>query len=120
MPSRIFGCALTIALLVVCALEGGGDGKKKKRTGSVVGEVKSQKKTPNGKNFLLEVLAAGEEKARPYRVMYDPKIKAPIAKVFEVVRTAKVGDRVSLEWIDTGEGLAITAFEVLGKKKDKK
>jgi hypothetical protein len=56
---------------------------------------------------------------RSYRVQYDPKAKGPIPSVLEAVRAAKVGDRVQLEWIDTGEGLAITAFEVL-KKADNK
>jgi hypothetical protein len=91
----------------------------KKRTGSTTGEVKSQRPTPNGKNVFIEVLAPGEEKARSYRVAYDPKAKGPIAKVLESVKAAKVGDRVQLEWIDSGEGLAITAFEVL-KKSEKK
>jgi hypothetical protein len=98
---------------------------QKKRTGKLTGEIQSSKKTPNGKNIILEVLAPGEEKARSYRVMYDPKVKGPMPKVLEVVSSAKVGDRVQLEWIDTGEGLAITAFEILKKaggeeKKEKK
>ena len=91
---------------------------KKKRTGTVTGELKSRKDTPNGKNSLIEVLAAGEEKARQYRVMFDQKTKGPIPEVLEKVRAATVGDRVTMDWIDTGEGLAITSFQVL-KKSDK-
>ncbi|MBM3994107.1 MAG: hypothetical protein FJ303_08125 [Planctomycetes bacterium] len=97
---------------------------KKKRTGTLVGEIKSSKVSPNGKNQIIEVLASGEEKARTYRVQYDPSVKGPIPKVLEAVKAAKVGDRARLEWIDTGEGLAITAFQLLkkmedGEKKDK-
>lgn len=89
--------------------------QKKKRTGMITGVLKSQKKTPNGKNTIVEVLAPGEEKARSYRVQYDPKVKGPIESVLKAVRAAKVGDRVQLEWVDTGEGLAITTFAVLKK-----
>jgi hypothetical protein len=111
------GATLVLALLLACGLADGQE--KKKRTGSLTGELKSQKATPNGKNVIIEVLAAGEEKARPYRVNYDPQVKGPIPKVLEAVRAAKVGERVQLEWIDTGEGLAITSFSVL-KKSDQK
>lgn len=88
---------------------------QEKRTGSVVGEIKSRKDTPNGKNVMIEVLAAGEEKARSYRVQYDPSAKGPIPEVLKVVRGAGVGDRVEFDWIDTGEGLAIKKFAVLKK-----
>ena len=121
MVTRWIGLGFLFVLAVACA-SGTAQEKKagdKKRTGTVTGEVKSQKPTPNGKNTFLEVLAPGEEKARTYRVMYDPKVKGPIAKVLEAVRASKVGDRVTLEWVDTGEGLAITSFEVL-KKSEKK
>jgi hypothetical protein len=89
----------------------------KKRSGNLTGEIKSSKKTPNGKNIILEVLAPGEEKARSYRVHYDAKVKGPIPSVLEAVTAAKVGDRVQLEWVDTGEGLAIKSFQVLKKAK---
>ena len=103
-------------ILVLFAGAGLVDGQdKKKRTGMLTGELKSQKPTPNGKNTMIEVLAPGEEKARSYRVQYDPKVKGPMPEVLKKVRAAKVGDRVQLEWIDTGEGLAITAFQVLKK-----
>jgi hypothetical protein len=111
------GCSLVFALAVVVTVGGAQD--QKKRSGTLTGEIKSQKKTPNAKNVIIEVLASGEEKARAYRVLYDAKVKGPIPTVLEAVSAAKVGDRVQLEWVDTGEGLAIKSFEVL-KKADKK
>ncbi len=102
------------ALLLVGFVDAAQD--QKKRSGMITGVLKSQKKTPNGKNTVIEVLAPGEEKARSYRVQYDPKVKGPIESVLKAVRAAKVGDRVQLEWVDTGEGLAIKKFEVLKKK----
>ena len=119
MTARIFGFGLAAALLLVCGFSEAAQDKKK-RTGTVNGEIKSSKPTPNGKNTIVEVLAAGEEKARPYRVQYDPKVKGPIEEVLKAVRAAKVGDRVQMEWIDTGEGLAITSFQVLKKAGDDK
>lgn len=117
--ARIAALAL-LALAVL--LNGAIDAQDKKRSGTLTGEIKSKKDSPNGKNVILEVLAPGEEKARPYRVQYDPAIKAPIATVLAAVRAANVGDRVQLEWVDTGEGLAIKTFQVLKKteKKDDK
>jgi hypothetical protein len=94
--------------------------EKEKRKGTVTGEIKGKKATPNKKNVIIDVLAAGEEKARPYRVQYDPKVKGPIPAVLKAVEAASVGDRVQLDWIDTGEGLAITKFEVLKKKSGDK
>ena len=41
-------------------------------------------------------------------------------KVLEVVRAAKVGDRVVFDWEATGHGPAIVKFEVLKKKGDGK
>jgi hypothetical protein len=105
------------AALCVCGFAEGQDKDKKRRTGMVVGEIKSSKVSPNGKNQIIEVLESGEEKARAYRVAYDPEVKGPIPAVLEKVKAAKVGDRVRLEWIE-GEGLNITAFEVLKKGKD--
>ncbi len=104
---------VALAFMVVAGSEAGQE--KKKRTGTVTGTIQSSKKSPNGKNQIIEVKAAGEEKARPYRVQFDPKAKGPIPEILEAVRAAKVGDRVQLEWIDTGEGLAITSFQVLKK-----
>jgi hypothetical protein len=118
MLRKIVGMSLLATLMVAFGFPAAAQ-EQKKRTGILTGELKLQMATPNGKNTIIEVLAPGEEKARSYRVQYDPKAKGPIPSVLEAVRAAKVGDRVQLEWIDTGEGLAITAFEVL-KKADKK
>jgi len=107
--------AVSILLLSFVVAFGGADAQEKRRTGVMTGEIKSSKASPNGKNTILEVLAPGEEKARIYRVMYDPAAKAPIQKVLTAVRAAKVGDQVRFEWIDTGEGLAMTTFQVLRK-----
>lgn len=113
MMRTLVGFSFVTALFVLFGVADAQE--KKKRTGKLIGEVQSLQPTPNKKNVQIEVLAAGEEKARSYRVMYDPKVKGPNAKVLERVRSAKQGDRVQLEWVDTGEGLAITAFEVLKK-----
>lgn len=115
MIGRLAQLTTLFAFIVLCAA--GAAQEQKKRSGALTGELKSQKKTPNGKNVVIEVLAAGEEKARTYRVQYDPKVKGPIPAVLEAVQAAKVGDRVQLEWVDTGEGLAIKSFEVLKKGK---
>lgn len=112
--------SFVLAFVALCTFSDAQEKDKKKRTGSVTGELKSRKDTPNKKNVFIEVLAAGEEKARTYRVQYDPKIKAPIADVLAAVKAAAIGERVQLDWIDTGEGLAITAFQVLKKKTDDK
>lgn len=114
MLPRLLCATLILTLFGFFGSDGLGQ-EKKKRTGTLVGEIKSKKDTPNGKNVIIEVLAPGEEKPRSYRVMYDPKVKGPMPKVLEAVRAAKIGDRAQLDWIDTGEGLAITKFEVLKK-----
>lgn len=118
MMARLITMGVAIAFLAAGA-NGVAQEKEKKRTGSLTGEIKSSKASPNGKNTIVEVQASGEEKPRAYRVQYDPNAKGPIPAVLESVRAAKVGDRVQLDWIDTGEGLAITSFQVL-KKSDKK
>lgn len=107
------------ALVALCGYSDAQDKDKKRRTGTVTGELKSRKDAPTGKNVIVEVLGAGEEKARSYRVAYDPAVKGPIRKVLEAVRAAKIGDRVRLDWIE-GEGFNITAFEVLKKNSEKK
>jgi hypothetical protein len=117
MLRKTVGVTFMVALFVVSGFLDAAQ-EKKKRSGKLTGELKSQKATPNGKNTIIEVLASGEEKARSYRVQFDPKVKGPIPSVLEAVRAAKVGDRVQLDWVDTGEGLAITSFAVL-KKADK-
>jgi hypothetical protein len=99
---------------------------QKERTGTIIGELKSQKSTPDGKNTVIEVLAPGEEKARRYHVLYDPKAKGPVPSVLAAVRAAKVGDVVEFEWVQTGHGPAIKSFRVFkegvrgGKKGDDK
>ena len=93
---------------------------QKKRTGTVVGTVKSQKDINEGKNTQIEVLAPGEEKARAYFVNHDPKVKGPIPAVLKAVRAVKIGDVVELEWVDTNHGPAIQAFKLFKKTSDKK
>jgi acylphosphatase len=87
---------------------------KEKRSGTISGEVKAKKEQNN--NVVIEVLAPGEEKPRPYFVQYDPKIKGPLPEVLKAVRAAKIGDRVVFDWEATGHGPAIVKFEVLKKK----
>ena len=115
--------ALGLVLIAFCFLAVGlldAAQDQKKRSGMITGVLKSQKKSPNGKNSIVEILAPGEEKARSYRVQYDPKVKGPIEPVLKAVRAANVGDTVQFEWVDTGEGLAITSFQVLKKAGEKK
>ena len=107
-----FGSAAVVVAL--CGVNETAVGQEK-RTGTISGEIKSKKDSPNGKNVIIEVLAAGEEKARAYRVQYDPNAKGPLPEVLKAVREAGVGDRVEFDWIDTGEGLAIKKFQVLKK-----
>lgn len=96
-----------------------------RKKGTTTGVVTAKTPTPNGKNIFIEVKAPGEEAARKYWVNYDPKVKGPIPAVLAVVKATNVGDTVKFDWIDTGEGLGITKFEVLKKgagkeeKKDK-
>ncbi|MBI2805304.1 MAG: hypothetical protein HYX68_10045 [Planctomycetes bacterium] len=114
MYQRLIVFGMALALVILCGVSESAQekGKKKRRTGSVTGELQSRKDTKNKRNVLVEVLATGEEKARTYRVMYDPKAKGPMPKVLAAVRAAPLGARVQMDWIDTGEGLAITAFQV--------
>jgi hypothetical protein len=85
------------------------------KTGTIIGRLVATKDTKDGKNTIIDVLAPGEEKARDYYVVYDPKIKGPIPSVLAAVRAAKVGDRVEFDWVQTGHGPAITRFGVLRK-----
>jgi hypothetical protein len=88
---------------------------EKPKTGTIIGKLESQKDTPDGKNTVIEVLAPGEERPRKYHVLYDAKAKGPVESVLAAVRAAKVGDRVELEWVQTGHGPAIKAYRVLRK-----
>lgn len=118
MVCRAFIVTLVFAVIAMSGI--GTAQEKKKRTGTLTGEIQSKKNTPNNKNTIIEVLAPGEEKARPYRVMYDPAVKGPNAKLLAAVRAANVGDQVRFEWVDTGEGLAMTSFQVVRKGGEKK
>jgi len=89
-----------------------------KRSGTISGEIKSMKEQNN--NVTIEVLAAGEEKARSYFVQFDPKVKGPMPEVLKVVKAAKVGDKVVFDWEATNHGPAIVKFEVVKKPEEKK
>jgi hypothetical protein len=88
---------------------------EERKTGTAVGEIKSTKNSPDGKNTSIEVLQPGEEKPRSYYVVYDPARNGPNPTVLAAVRAAGVGDRVSFDWMQTGHGPAITKFEVVKK-----
>jgi hypothetical protein len=113
--SKIAGLLLLIVGLLVAGLPGTAQDQQHKG-GTIIGELKSQKNTADGKNTVIEVLAPGEEKARAYHVQYDPKLKGPVPAVLAAVRAAKVGDRVEFDWVGTGHGPAIKSFQVLKKK----
>jgi hypothetical protein len=122
MFSKLLTVTFVAALMAMVAFNETADGQdkdKKKRTGMVVGELQSRKDAPNKINVLVEILAAGEEKARQYRVAYDPKVKGPMPEVLKSVKAANIGDRVQIDWVE-GEGYNITAFQVLKKKDEKK
>lgn len=99
-----------------------GDGhdapEPEKRSGTISGVVKAKKE--QGKNVVIEVLAPGEEKPRPYFVQFDPKVKGPMPEVLKAVRAAEVGNRVVFDWEATGHGPAIVKFEVLKQGGGKK
>jgi hypothetical protein len=108
------GINLVIAFLAACGFSDAGD-REKNESRRIIGELKSQKNTPDGHNTFIEVLAPGEEKARRYYVLWDPKINAPIASVLAAVRAARVGDKVEFDWVSTGHGPAIKSFQVFRK-----
>lgn len=118
----LFSKTIGVALTATCLLVGGlaNAAQEPKPSGTIIGEVKAQKDTPDGKNTMIDVLAPGEEKARRYHVLYDPKIKGPIASVLTAVRAAKVGDRVEFDWVQTGHGPAIKTFKVVKKAAESK
>lgn len=118
MLRKIVVLTFAFTLALVCGLSEAAQDKDKKKTGTIIGELKSRKDTPNAKNVFLEIQAAGEEAPRKYRVQYDKKANGPIPDVLAATKAAKIGDRVQCDWINTGEGLAITSFQVL-KKTDK-
>ncbi|MFO0969227.1 MAG: hypothetical protein U0793_27035 [Gemmataceae bacterium] len=114
MLARIGGASVLFLGLIVWGSPGAAQ-EEKGKSGSIIGELKARKDTADGKNTVIEVLAPGEEKARKYHVLYDPKIKGPIESVLAAVRAAKIGDRVEFDWVGTGHGPAIKAFRVLKK-----
>jgi hypothetical protein len=118
MFAKTAGLNLVALTLFLCAAANAQDDKK--RSGKVIGTVQAQKDSKDGKNTTIDVLAPGEEKARGYHVLYDPKAKAPIASVLKAVRAAHKGDLVELEWVDTSHGLAIKSFHVLKKAVETK
>ncbi len=100
--------------------------KDAERTGTVSGKLTSRKDAKTGKSVTIEILGDGEEKARTYFVAYnpkDPQAKEPFEKLLAVVNTAKVGDRVQCEWVNTPKGseggFFVTGFLVLKKANDK-
>ncbi len=107
-----------ITLMLVALLAGATPATaedEKPKTGTIIGKVKGQRNTVDGKNTIIEVLAPGEEKPRGYHVMFDPKIKGPVQSVLTAVRASNVDDTVEFEWIQTGHGPAITSFKVVKK-----
>jgi hypothetical protein len=119
MSPRTVGRSLVVPCLLIWASPAVAQ-EEKPKTGTIIGELKSQKDTPDGKNTFIEVLAPGEERPRRYHVLYDGKAKEPVESVLAAVRAAKVGDRVEFAWVQTGHGPAIKTFKVLKKAEDKK
>jgi hypothetical protein len=111
--------AVACAILVLCVFPLAAQ-EDKPKTGTIIGELKSKQDTKDGKNTMIEVLAPGEEKPRRYHVQYDPKAKAPIKSVLNLVRAAKVGDKVEFEWVQTNHGPMITEFKVFRKGAESK
>jgi len=112
--AKIIGVNVMLAFLAACGFSVA-DENPKDESHRIIGELKAHKNTPDGKNTIIDVLAPGEEKARHYYVLYDPKINGPIASVLAAVRAAKVGAVVELEWVKTGHGPAIRSFRVFKK-----
>ena len=114
MFSKLLVTTFAIALIGLVGFAEAQDKDKKKRTGSVVGELTARKDAPKGPNVLVDIKADGEEKARTYRVAYDPKVKGPMPEVLKDVKEAAIGSRVQIDWVE-GEGYNITSFKVLKK-----
>jgi hypothetical protein len=104
-----------VGLWVIIALAAMGDTAaaqlKKLRTGTTIGELKSITLAKNKRDMVIEVLSPGEERARRYTVGAQQK------EVIAVVKAAKVGDRVEVEWFDTVEGLCVDKLKVLRAEK---
>ncbi len=117
--------AFACMLAVVCGLSDS-TAQDKERTGSVIGVLVARKDAKNSKSVTLDILATGEEKARAYFVAYnpgDPKAKGPFLELLALVNTAKIGDRVHCDWVNSPKGseggFFLTSFKVL-KKADGK
>ena len=88
---KIIGICFAIPWVFICGISAAAQ-EPKPKSGKVIGELKSQKNTPDGKNTFIEVLAPGEEKPRKYHVLYDPKIKGPIDNVLHFASPASPVD----------------------------
>lgn len=108
---KLISVALSFAFVFQVLALGSSDG------GLIVGKLTAKNETADGKNINFEVLSPGEDKARKYHVVFDQKLKKPDHKILEVVRSAKVGETVELEWIKTGHGPAAKSFKVLPKSQ---
>ncbi|MFM7538187.1 MAG: hypothetical protein ACKO9Z_00845 [Planctomycetota bacterium] len=108
---KLISVALSFAFVFQVLALGSSDG------GLIVGKLTAKNETADGKNINFEVLSPGEDKARKYHVVFDQKLKKPDPKILEVVRSAKVGETVELEWIKTGHGPAAKSFKVLPKSQ---
>ncbi len=112
MFQKVVSASVVFGVLVMCGI--GNAAGEKKRTGTIIGELKSIKDAPNKSDMIIEVLSPGEETARRYHVGAQQK------DVVAAVKAAKVGDRVTIAWFDTNEGLCVEKFQVLKKgNKDK-
>src|SRR5437899_59022 len=102
---RMIGGGLVAASVLLCGFPAAAQ-ERKPPSGRVIGELHARQNTPDGKNAFFEVLAPGEDKPRRYHVLYDPQTKGPIDSVLAAVRAAAIGDRVELDWEQTGHGPA--------------
>jgi hypothetical protein len=114
MFAKLSGMSIVLGWMAMCTSPHAGEKPKSFR---VIGELKSQKNTPDGKNTFIEVLAPGETKPRKYHVLYDPEKSGPIESVLAAVRAAQVGDVVELNWVSTGHGPAINSFAIFRKAR---
>jgi hypothetical protein len=106
MIQKLFLASLVAAMFVICSSSPNAQGQERK-SGTLTGVVKSAKPTSNGRNVILEVLAPGEEEPRTYFVLGNP----PQPKMMDAARSARAGDHVRFDWVDTGEGLGIKSLE---------
>ncbi|MCE9532566.1 MAG: hypothetical protein K8T89_15825 [Planctomycetes bacterium] len=86
---------------------------KKLKTGTTIGELKTVEAAKNKRDTIVEVLAPGEIKPRHYTVGAQQR------EVLALVKAAKIGERVEIEWYDTVERLCVDKFQVLKTEKRK-